>query len=416
MIRRVEVLYFKGFKHVAIDLKPYNILVGPNESGKSTFLDIFALLKDVFDYGPSPAIRKRCSQFRELVWNQERDVFEIAVEFKIPPGLNKEFDLARYEISMAKKESEGIIIDNENLWLVEKDTEKRKRKRKPTQLSLFPREPSPPEHIILYRKRKPQGWKNVLSKSPSGNDYFRSEETDWNITYRFGPHQASLSRIPEDERKFPISLWVRKIIMEGIQFVQLNNSDMRWPCGPDISFPLRPDCHNLPRTIEHMKQSHRESYERWLEHLKNTLRGLADIGIKERTRDRFLYLCLRYLNGMEIPSWLLSEGTLRLLALTLIAYLKEKDRIYLIEELENGLHPDAVESLIQCLSASRNQLVMTTNSPLVVKLSDPENILCFSKTDTGAIDMVAGEKHPTLKDWQDEADLASLHASEIFRQ
>jgi hypothetical protein len=32
---------------------------------------------------------------------------------------------------------------------------------------------------------------------------------------------------------------------------------------------------------------------------------------------------IRYKNGIEVPSWALSDGTLRLLALTLLAYVPD---------------------------------------------------------------------------------------------
>ncbi len=52
-----------------------------------------------------------------------------------------------------------------------------------------------------------------------------------------------------------------------------------------------------------------------------------------------------------IPSWLVSDGTLRLLALTLLAYLPHHQEVYLIEEVENGVHPRAIEAVFQSLSS-----------------------------------------------------------------
>jgi len=52
MITRVQALYYKAFKFIDIHLQPFLLLVGPNASGKSSFLDIFTkaiLLK--MDYG-----------------------------------------------------------------------------------------------------------------------------------------------------------------------------------------------------------------------------------------------------------------------------------------------------------------------------------------------------------------------------
>ena len=45
MIKRIEALNYRALKHISQTLKPFQILVGPNASGKSTFLDVVALLR-----------------------------------------------------------------------------------------------------------------------------------------------------------------------------------------------------------------------------------------------------------------------------------------------------------------------------------------------------------------------------------
>ncbi len=417
MIKSVEVLYFKGFKYNSIDLNNYNILVGPNASGKSSLLDLFTFVKDVLNDGPIAAVQKRCSHFKELVWNQNHDFFEIVIEFKIPATKNREYKFARYELALEQHEMDGIIIQSEQLWLLKDLTAKKsKHVKKTKQLHLFPYEQEAPEHIITKGKKNPPGWRKVVSKSAKGNDYFKSENTDWNITYRFGPHKASLARIPEDANRFPISLWIKSILMERIEFIQLNSKDMRWACRPDAPAYFLPDGSNLPKVIHYLKQNHKEAFDRWNEHVKTALTEISHITVKERPEDRFLYLCIDYQSGVQIPSWLLSDGTLRLLAQTLIAYLPERDKIYMIEEPENGLHPQAIETVIQSLSSVYNNLViLATHSPVVLRLSEPRNIICFSKTESGAFDVVRGEKHPRLRDWKKDVDLATLHAAGVLQ-
>ncbi len=416
MIHRIEALFYKGFKYIHVNLQPFNILIGPNASGKSSLLDILLFLKDVLNNGPVAAVEKRCGSFRQLVWNQERDYFEIAVEFQIPTKLNKTYRFARYEIALSTSEKEGIIIENENLWLIRKEPELRNRDRAPQkQLNLFPREVVPPSHIVAQRSRTPSGWRKIISKSAKGNDYFRSEKTNWNITYRFGPHKASLARIPEDENRFPISLWVKTVLMEGVQFLQLNSIPMRWPCRPDASITLQHDGSNLPKVIQFLQKNYPKMFKRWVQHIQTALPDVQEIQVQERPEDRYLYLIVRYRNS-NIPSWLLSDGTLRLLAHTIIAYLPEQDRIYIIEEPENGLHPLAIETVMQSLSSVyHNQVILATHSPVILRLAEPKDILCFSKTESGAIDVVWGPEHPGLKNWKKGVDLATLHAAGILQ-
>jgi len=46
MIARIEALNYKCLRHVSRGLQRFQILVGPNASGKSTFLDVPALLAE----------------------------------------------------------------------------------------------------------------------------------------------------------------------------------------------------------------------------------------------------------------------------------------------------------------------------------------------------------------------------------
>jgi len=415
MIGRIEALFYKGFKYINVDLKSFNILVGPNASGKSSLLDILIFLKDILNVGPMAAVEKRSSNFLELIWNQAKDYFEFAVEFHIPAERNTQYKFARYEIALTQDSKEGIVIENENLWLLKSEDGSISSSQKASELTLFPQEPEAPEHIVMQRRRTPSGWRKVVSKSSRGNDYFKSENTDWNIIYRFGPKKASLARIPEDETRFPISLWVKNILMEGIQFLQLNSLNMRWPCRPDAPALFEPDGSNLPKVVKYLKENQEQAFYRWIEHVVTALPDVSQIEVVERPEDRHLYLQIQYLNN-AIPSWLLSDGTLRLLAQTLIAYLPERDKIFIIEEPENGLHPLAIETVIQSLSSIYdNQIILATHSPVVLRLSEPKDILCFSKTLSGVIDVIRGENHPKLQEWKKDVDLATLHAAGVLQ-
>ncbi len=415
MIKRIEALYYKGFKYIDINLLSYNILVGPNASGKSSLLDVFTFISDVLNNSPASAVESRSSQFSELVWNNERNYFEFAIEFEIAKAMHSIFQFARYEISFTQKEDEGIIINNENLWLIKKVNGKHSSQKTDEQLSLFPVEPVAPDHIAKQRTKSPAGWRKIVSKSSKGNDVFRSENTDWRIVYRFGPKKASLARIPEDNNRFPISLWIKNILMEGIQFIQLNSNSMRWPCRPDAPVSFETDGSNIAKVVKNLKLNYPKVFEKWVAHVQTALPDVKEIKIKEKLENRFLYLVIEYRNGINVPSWLLSDGTLRLLAQTLIAYLPVKDKIFIIEEPENGLHPQAIETVIQSLSSVYdNQIILATHSPIVLRLSQPKDILCFSKTKSGAIDVIRGDQHPKLKEWKKDVDLATLHAAGVL--
>jgi len=422
MIRRLQVLHYRAFKYIDIKLSNFHILIGPNASGKSTFLDVINLIRDVLNEGPKRAVEKRASRFDELLWKQQGNKFEIAIELEIPNNIkeklkSKDFSLVRYELAIQSDDKKGIIISGENLWLIKEgvvssantpQTEKKK--------TLFPTEPEEPPYVVSIRRRTPSGWRKVISKSYQGNDYFKSEATDWNITYKFGPFKASLARVPEDENRFPVAIWTKDLLMEGIQFLQLNSTAMRWPCRPDSPTLFQHDGSNLPKVIQYLKQERPDYFELWIKHIQTAIPEIEKIEVKERPEDRYLYLNIHYKNGLILPSWVISDGTLRLFAQTIIAYLPERNKIYMIEEPENGLHPLAIETVFQSLSSLyENQIFLATHSPVILRLAEPKYILCFSKIDSGAIDIIRGDEHPKLSDWRKGVDLAILHGAGVLQ-
>lgn len=420
MIRRIQALHYRALKYIDIKLSNFLILIGPNASGKSTFLDVIHLIKDILNENLQKAIEKRTSRFDELLWKQLGNKFEIAFELEIPEEIrgklkDKDFALVRYEITLQLDNEKGVIIGGENLWLMKEGIESNTNSDL-KQTYLFPVEPTEPEYLVSPRKWIPPGWRKVISKSAQGNDYFKSETTKWNITYKFGPLKTSLARIPEDEERFPVALWVKSYLMEGIQFIQLDSRMLRWPCRPDLSVSFETDGSNLPKVVQYLKNEHPDSFARWIKHIQTALPEIEAIETRERPEDRFLYLNIQHKNNLNLPSWVISDGTLRLLAQTIIAYLPEKNRIYMIEEPENGLHPMAIESIFQSLSSVYdNQILLATHSPAILRLAEPKQILCFSKTPSGAVDIVNGENHPKLKEWQKGVDLATLHAAGVLQ-
>jgi predicted ATPase len=171
----------------------------------------------------------------------------------------------------------------------------------------------------------------------------------------------------------------------------------------------------LPWVVDSLRQ-HDRRFGDWLGHVQTTLPDVLDIDTVERPEDRHRYLVVEYSNGAKVPSWLVSDGTLRLLALTIPAYLPDLRGTFLIEEPENGIHPRAIQSVVQSLSSFYNgQVLLATHSAVALNMVKPEEILCFAKDRSGATDIVEGSEHPALRDWRrGEPDFGVLFASGVL--
>jgi predicted ATPase len=156
-------------------------------------------------------------------------------------------------------------------------------------------------------------------------------------------------------------------------------------------------------------------FRRWLDHVRTALPEVRGVETVEREEDRHRYLVVEYENDLRAPSWVVSDGTLRLLALTLLAYLPEHDGAYLIEEPENGIHPRAIETVFQALSTVYDaQVLCASHSPVVLGFSSPYVLLCFARHPSGATDIVRVAEHPRLREWKGSLDLGTLFAAGVL--
>jgi predicted ATPase len=410
MFRRVEVRHYKILKRVDARLNPFNILVGPNASGKSTLLDALALLQSALTDDVEKAVRERAPSLRDLVWRQQ-DVeagFGIAVECAAPND-----KLLRYEVQIGLGDDGSLSIQAENLFLLPGG----ETPHAPSQAMLFPSDlPDDKPIVVSPRQRSPERWKKIVSRGETGSSNFRSEITDWTTAYRLPALRLSLSGVPEDEDRFPLALWLKRLLMDGVQFIQLNSVRMRRPSPRDSARRFQVDGSNLPIVVDELKAAHADRFGWWIAHLQTLLPNLEAIEVREREEDRSRFIAVRYAGGLTVPAWLLSDGTLRMLALTLIAYLPpENAGVFLIEEPENGLHPRVIEGVYQSLSSAYDsQILLSTHSPLFLNLAQPDDMLIFARTAQDAAAVIRGSAHRALEDWRAGVSFSTLFAAGVF--
>lgn len=419
MIRLIETLNYRCLHYVRQPLGPFHVLVGPNASGKTTFLDVISFLSRMVSEGLDAAIEERTSNFSDLTWERDRSFFELAIEAIIPEdrkrSLKKKFDTLRYEIRIGvdtETKENGILEEKVTL---SKLTSERKKN---SQMEFsFPMEPQVPSSIFLKIKDK----QSVLRKNENGNDNYYSEirgesgGKGWIPSYRLGRRKSALANLPEDESRFPVSTWFKKLLQEGVQKLVLNSLLIRKTSQPGQVRGFKTDGSNLPWVIGDLRKKNKPLFEGWIKHIQTALPDISDIQIMEREEDKHRYLEICYETGLRVPSWMASDGTLRLLALTLPAYLNDIKGIYLIEEPENGIHPSAVETIFQSLSSVYGaQILLATHSPVILSHAKPEQVLCFKKAPSGSTDIVLGSEHPQLKNWKGQPNLDVLFAGGIL--
>ena len=423
IVTRIEALGFRSLRYVSQPLGPFHVLVGPNASGRSAFLDVLAFLGDLQRVGVQQAIAGnealdvplRAVDPQHLTWMRRGSTFELAVEATIPDELRERLKdrragTCRYEVVIDV--SLPLRIAAETLWLRPDGGAAPERER-----TDFPNPPEPPARIVTDpAKRAPAGWRRIVSR---GNEpervTLRSEISARSMPFRIPADRPALANLPGDEEIFPAANRFWRMLVAGVGRIAPWGDAMRRPIPPGSSDFYRPDASNLPHVIDAVAIEAPERYADWLWHVREALPDVENITTIKRPEDGHRYLVVHYRNGLEAPSWLVSDGTLRFLALTLPAYLPYPEGPYLIEEPENGIHPRNVETLMDSLSSIYGaQILLATHSPDVLRCVKTDQLLCFARDDKHGTDVVAGSAHPRLRDWPGVVDLGLLHASGVL--
>ncbi len=78
----------------------------------------------------------------------------------------------------------------------------------------------------------------------------------------------------------------------------------------------------------------------------------------------------RYGGGLVSGARHINDGLLRLVAI--LAHLVKGERFLLFDEIENGVNPEIIEELMRQLVEARQQVVVTTHSPMILNWLDDE--------------------------------------------
>ena len=383
----------------------FQVLVGPNGVGKTTVLDSIDFVRDCLAHGPVAAVESRgIADFKDLTWLRKGGSVEIELWLDLSadlPALSE--SLLQYRLAVRQDDKLGVCVEDEALHQYSR--------------AWLPKS----GELIFSAGLKP---KRLLGKTSKGTDFYSREKGSYQDSFNFGLDKLTLALTPPDEDRYPTANAVRRFLMQGVRYIQLNSRAMRLPCPATRGTDLDLDGTNMARVVGRLLGRNgvpgtqwaepNTAVSRWVEHLRFALPDLVNIGWDKRQADNAEYLLLRYANGLVAPSWVLSDGTLRMLALTLPAFLPAESALYMVEEPENGVHPKALEIILRSLSAiPGGQMLLATHSPFVVQQCGIDSLLCFSRDEDGT-HIVPGSKHPVLRDWDGTPDLGIVFAAGLL--
>jgi predicted ATPase len=202
------------------------------------------------------------------------------------------------------------------------------------------------------------------------------------------------------------------------QFLYLNAHNMGKPVAQDRVYrtiKLEYDGRNIADHLLWLKNSGQEFMDGLIRKMRFVLPYINDLQphILEETINREIELLLYESNHSEpLPGWLLSSGTLRILALLCMFETPQKPSVLFIDEIENGLDPRTIGLLlseIEGVYRDRSmQVVVTTHSPYFLDLVPLESIVVSEKGSEGSSYHIP-KNEENLKVWKDKFSAGKLY-------
>jgi len=118
--------------------------------------------------------------------------------------------------------------------------------------------------------------------------------------------------------------------------------------------------------------------------------------------ERTVYLQMTEGN-FKLPGWLLSTGTLRILALLAVLRHPSPPSLLVIEEIENGLDPRTIHLIVEevrnAVESGKTQIILTTHSPYLLDLLTLSQIVVVERDENGSPVFTRPGDDKALQEW-----------------
>lgn len=154
---------------------------------------------------------------------------------------------------------------------------------------------------------------------------------------------------------------------------------------PEVNSRLSQDAANLSQIIGLIFQ-HQEKRSDFVEWLRILIPEFNDIEVKSSNiNGRYEFYIYEKSSNKPFPINLISDGTYNILALMAAVYQTDQPQFLCIEEPENGLHPQAIELLVDFFKAKcedvGHHIWLNTHSQTLVRCLEIDEIILVNKLD-----------------------------------
>jgi predicted ATPase len=201
------------------------------------------------------------------------------------------------------------------------------------------------------------------------------------------------------------------------QFLELSPTFMGLPRPRQRAYSevrLEKDGSNVAEYLLSIRELDARAFEGIIETLMYVLPYAKDVQPSITSElERTVYLQLTE-KDFKVPGWLLSSGTLRVLALLCVLRHPNPAPLIVIEELENGLDPRTVQLILDEIrhvtTSGKSQVIFTTHSPYLLDLLRFNEIVLVERID-GAPQFFRPDpsNNETLQRWTEKFNPGQLY-------
>ena len=387
----IKSLHIKGmlsFQDMSLEMRPLNVLIGPNASGKSNLIEVIALLQSLPE--DLAGFINASGGINEWLWKGDRELGLLPSNGHIETVLHPMpvFDPMRYSLEIDAQRFYEPNQDVEILYEALEDEAER------------------PKRHELRKQYIQRNWGSGTLKGRHKDGEWRAERID-----EIPSGQSVLREI--DEPSVYLEIYLVRQQLEAIRFYRDwnigRNGGARKPQPADVPNEfLNEKLSNLALVLNQIQKG--PAIREIEENLQKFYELYEQVGVSVEAGKAQLWLREKGLQDV-IPASRLSDGTLRYLALLTILCHPTPPPLVCIEEPELGLHPDMMPELGRLLisASERTQLIVTTHSrDLIDRLwEDVESVVvCERDFDSGSEFKRLSEDR--LEKWLERYELGEL--------
>lgn len=382
MIKELAIWNYKSFKEAVLPLSRVTFLIGANASGKSNALEVLRLAGWLGHGYRLDDIEKKLGEV-DSIRGSVRDLFASPRKTGESRGESENEPAFKYRIALGR---------GEDVLTFEQEISRHQGAQKAEQLVITG------ESLAQQGKRVPY-YEVVEQAIPARTDGI---EVRWDNQKRGGkkPHVACSNRRAiflqiregvrfaedKDGRNQTVSQTADELAttLDGIVFISPEVAKMRGYVHLQPGGRLDEDGGNVSAVVCDICENTEDkkgllSFIRMLPEQDIKTIGFA----KTKNNDVMVELQEGFGSTKSTPASLLSDGTLRVLAIGAALYSAPRGAVVVIEEIDNGVHPSRakqlVDQLYQIAEARDLQIVVTTHNPALMDAILPEekqNVLC----------------------------------------